>query len=194
MRFKWNELLKLKFLPKESPKGFKAQIEWYMNLENHIRGIIDVGKRDDELATEAFGKSKISTILNMFPLKMRSQMMKCPGKGETRMEAILACVKEFRKEAQEFQIVKEIGSDLTSQSQASHGSSSSPNSKSHSLSLQVYKPPRKDNNCRICVTLESEGDTLDLYEDHLHNYATGCPRYIKMTVNATVLLQRQKCV
>ena len=99
------------------------------------------------------------------------------------MEAVLACVKEFRKEAQEFQIVKEIGSDLTSLSQASHGSSSSPNSKSHSLSLQVYKPPRKDNNCRICVTLESEGDTLDLYEDHLHNYATGCPRYIKMTVD-----------
>ena len=51
------------------------------------------------------------------------------------------------------------------------------------MSLQVYKPPRKDNNCRICVTLEAEGDTQDLYEDHLHNYATGCPRYIKMTVD-----------
>ena len=73
LRFKWNELLKLKFLPKESPKGFKAQIEWYMNLENNIRGIIDVGKRDAELATEAFGRSKINTILNMFPLKLRSQ-------------------------------------------------------------------------------------------------------------------------
>ena len=51
----------LKFLLKESPKGYKAQIEWYMNLENQIRGIIDVGKRDAELATEAFGRSKIHT-------------------------------------------------------------------------------------------------------------------------------------
>ena len=76
MRFKWNELLKLKFLPKESPKGYKAQIEWYMNLENHIRGIIDVGKRDTELATEAFGRSKIHTILDMFPTRMKSDLMK----------------------------------------------------------------------------------------------------------------------
>ena len=114
MRFKWNELLKLKYLPKESPKGFKDQIEWYMNLENQIRGIIDVGTRDAELAIEAFGKSKISTILNMFPTRMRSQLMKCSGKGESRLEAILASIKDFRKEAQEFQIVKEIGSDSVS--------------------------------------------------------------------------------
>ena len=183
MRFKWNELLKLKFLPKESPKGFKAQIEWYMNLENHIRGIIDVGKRDDELAIEAFGRSKISTILNMFPLKLRSQLMKCPGQGESRMEAILACVKEFRKEAQEFQIVKEIGFDVVFSSYvSSQDSGNSQKSKLSGMSLQVFKPPRKDKNCRICITLEAEGNTHDLYENHLHNYATGCPRYIQMSI------------
>ena len=183
MRFKWNELLRLKYLPKETPKGFKAQIEWYMNLENHIRGIIDVGKRDAELAIEAFGRSKLNTILNMFPLKMRSQLMKCSGQGERRLEAILASIKEFRKEAQEFQIVKETGSDLLPSSyDGSQGFDSGQNSKLSNMSLQVYKPPKKDNNCRICLTLEVEGDTKDLYEDHLHNYATGCPRYIMMSV------------
>ena len=183
MRFKWNELLKLKFLPKESPKGYKDQIEWYMNLENHIRGIIDVGKRDSELATEAFGRSKISTILNMFPTRIKSQLMKCPGQGKSRLEAILVSIKELRMEAQEFQTVKEIGTDSVSSSYAScQGSNGSRNSNLSNLSLQVYKPPRKDNNCRICLTLEAEGDTQDLYEDHLHNYATGCTRYIMMSV------------
>ena len=131
-----------------------------MNLENHIRGIIDVGKRDSELATEAFGRSKISTILNMFPTRIKSQLMKCPGHGESRLEAILVSIKELRTEAQEFQTVKEIGTDSVSSSYAScQGSNGSRNSNLSNLSLQVYKPPRKDNNCRICLTLEAEGDT-----------------------------------
>ena len=36
-------------------------------------------------------------------------------------------------------------------------------------------------SCRICKCLESRGDTANLYENHLGNYATGCPRYAAMT-------------
>ena len=38
--------------------------------------------------------------------------------------------------------------------------------------LVAYKPPRRDENCRICNTLETEGDTENLYDDHIHNFPT----------------------
>ena len=191
MRYKWGELLKLQYLPKESPKGYKNQIEWYMNLENHIRGIIDVGKRDPELALEAFGRSSIHTIFNMIPSRIKSLMMKCSGTGESRLETILRKISDLRREVQEFQIVHETGTEnhggaavncASGDVQSSGGSERSPAKKSGLISMQVYNPPRKDNSCRICLTLETEGDTQDLYEVHIHNYATGCPRYIKMSV------------
>ena len=48
--------------------------------------------------------------------------------------------------------------------------------------LVAYKPPRRDEDCRICNTLETRGDTANLYDNHLHSYATGCPRYIELSV------------
>ena len=41
----------------------------------------------------------------------------------------------------------------------------------------VYNPPQRDDNCRVCVTLESQGDTANLYDEHTHNVASGCPRF-----------------
>ena len=45
----------------------------------------------------------------------------------------------------------------------------------------IYNPPQRDENCRICLTLEADGDTTDLYDDHTQNFATGCPRLAAMS-------------
>ena len=47
----------------------------------------------------------------------------------------------------------------------------------------AYKPPRRDEACRICKILDGRGDTHQLYDLHLHNFPTGCPRYIAMSVD-----------
>ena len=47
----------------------------------------------------------------------------------------------------------------------------------------AYKPPRRDEACRICKILDRKGDTYQLYDSHLHNFPTGCPRYISMSVD-----------
>ena len=36
--------------------------------------------------------------------------------------------------------------------------------------LAAFKPPRRHENCRVCQQLEKEGDTRELYDDHIHNY------------------------
>ena len=57
--------------------------------------------------------------------------------------------------------------------------------------LVAYKPPRRDEECRICNTLETRGDTTNLYDNHLHNYATGCPRYIELSVKERLRICRE---
>ena len=47
--------------------------------------------------------------------------------------------------------------------------------------MTFFTKPRKLNDCRICKELEAKGETDELYENHLGNYPTGCPRYIKMS-------------
>jgi hypothetical protein len=51
------------------------------------------------------------------------------------------------------------------------------------LSLIAYKPPRRDESCRVCNSLDGNGDTHQLYENHVHSFPTGCPRYVSMTVS-----------
>ena len=48
--------------------------------------------------------------------------------------------------------------------------------------LVMYRPPQRDENCRICNALSSKGDTAELYDGHLNSFPTGCPRYIGMTI------------
>merc|ERR1719233_1935856 len=46
--------------------------------------------------------------------------------------------------------------------------------------LIPYKPPRRDEACRVCKTLEANGDT-QLYDGHDHRFPTGCPRYVALS-------------
>ena len=46
---------------------------------------------------------------------------------------------------------------------------------------QNYRGPTRMPNCRICKTLEARGDTAELYDNHLGNYPTGCPRFATMS-------------
>ena len=54
--------------------------------------------------------------------------------------------------------------------------------------LIAYRPPRRDEACRVCKTLEGKGDTYQIYENHVHSFPTGCPRYIAMSVEERLQL------
>ena len=43
-----------------------------------------------------------------------------------------------------------------------------------------YDPAQRDVKCRICVTLEGEGETDGIYDDHYHSVASGCPKFAAM--------------
>ena len=62
--------------------------------------------------------------------------------------------------------------------------------------LVSYKPAIRDEQCRICKTLEVNGDTKQLYDNHVSNYPTGCPRFVGMSVNRRyfISLQAKFCI
>ena len=64
----------------------------------------------------------------------------------------------------------------------SHGNYPGGGNANIDLSLVTYSPPINDPSCRICQYLEKTGDTYQLYDNHHSNYATGCPRFISLSV------------
>ena len=191
MRSKKDAIAKLGSIPKEnSGKGqpnFKNQITWFLQLESLISEIIALGSKSVELEKEAFSPSHINSIIGLFRgsnAKML-QLAQCPGSGSSQLSGILAKVSAMRSDAQKLLNITLDADQTTSDSNLHVNSGQRRLSKSSSNCLKglvAYNPPRKDNDCRICKALEAEGDTDMLYEDHHHNYPTGCPRYITMTI------------
>ena len=64
-----------------------------------------------------------------------------------------------------------------------HGQGQGRQGTPHTVTLTgvLYAPFKRDEGCRICTVLDTRGDTVDIYESHRSNYATGCPRFAAMT-------------
>ena len=96
-----------------------------------------------------------------------------------KMEAVLEKIAEFRVEAQELQQIEAATLNI-GKGEGKKGSGNNPSA--NSMAKPAYKPPRRGDKCRICTTLETQGDTDNLYHDNLHDHPSGCPSYIKMTI------------
>ena len=71
--------------------------------------------------------------------------------------------------------------------EAGQGSCSGGN---NSVSAQInYSPPKREPNCRVCYHLKEvdkirPAQNTAYFENHLSNYATGCPQFIQMDMAA----------
>ena len=201
MNYRKQALMKLGNLPQHNSKGgYKAQVEWYLQLEVILRGLQELGRKDPKMAMEAFSPSTMKVIFRLFPHNLQVRLTECSGWGEAQLEGILDMIIKFRSKSQDLQKVNEDpstgaagGSGGGAGGKGGGGSGNGAGNGKGKMSgatvstvemqsLSVYKPPRRDEKCRICTTLEAEGDTENLYDNHLSNFPTGCPRYIGMQV------------
>ena len=53
-------------------------------------------------------------------------------------------------------------------------------------SLAMFKPPMRHYDCRICNQLRKNEDTRMLFDNHISNFPSGCPRFIGMTITECV--------
>ena len=209
MKFRKDSLLKLGTLPKENARGgAKGQVMWYLEAEALIQNILDLGMKSPDLGMEAFSTSTIHTILRLFPSHILTKLSNCPGIGSDKVSAMLKKISKLRADAQTRQLVMESATTQgvvnVGANQCLHAGGQAADDDTDfyddgydqlggigQLSLAAgdiqgliaYKPPRRDEACRICKTLEANGDTYQLYDGHVHSFPTGCPRYVAMSVD-----------
>ena len=144
--------------------------------------------------------------------KWRIKLRRCEGQGQSHLENMLELIGEWLEAAQVEQQENDIATKNTpAPSRFSSGSSSSKPeagsgvhfSRTHPRITEdpeysdyedeyldndelpmfvAFKPPRRQEECRVCQQLENDGDTRNLYDDYIHSYPSGCPRYIQMTL------------
>ena len=198
-------LLKLGEMPHHKIKGEKdlrAQISWFIDLTTFLKELIELGKKNSKYKNLTFSEDFAAQIRQIFPTNLGRKLRKCDGEGQELFENMLDKIEEFRDTAQEDQQDIDITKPTVSQPSRASGNEQRSRSAANyqntieesdeeenvsestyfSTALIAYKPSRRDERCRVCRQLEEEGDTTDLYDEHLHNYPSGCPRYIQMNI------------
>ena len=98
-------------------------------------------------------------------------------RGKEGLEEHLKFVKDFRAKAQ---TMVEPTQDVKDRPKRVENKNEDLNKKT---SHNIFKKPKKFEDCRICCTLETDGVSTGLYEDHLSDEVTGCPKFQAMTVD-----------
>ena len=187
-----------KFPHKSNPGGLRSQIEWYIKLESLMKRIMELADRDRKLQNQAYGDTTQEAIINLFPIEEQMKLVVLPGEEKQKLEAILKDLVVRRECLQALMkihipIPKKTpiaaaafageSDDSASISSPSGQGTASGNSETFDVKgLVAFDPPRRDPDCRICQTLEENGDTEYIYDDHIHSFPSGCPRYMAMSI------------
>ena len=78
---------------------FRKQEEWYLNIKGLVHDIIELGKRDEDLAYEAFSENTFHFVLSLFPISVVEKLEEVQGNRKQKLEAVLAKLSSFREKA-----------------------------------------------------------------------------------------------
>lgn len=155
----------------------KCQVEYLLSLELCIKDIFDVAEMSEDMDREAFNPSTYKTLINLFPLEVHSELCSVAGSIKVQTEALFKYVTDKREELQK--ILKHLpdapNNDNGSRSRRDKDRQFTPNANA------TFKPPARYEKCRICVTLDAEGKTDQIYDGHTNDIPAGCPVYAAMT-------------
>ena len=181
------DLKKLGQLPGKDggQENYQKQVQWYLTLDGLLQDLIELGDRGEDLADEAFKQSTVRDILNLFPSKLHLKLSKLPGRKREKLVNIKDQLQSFRNDAQ--LLDKERKGESGGRAVGGGGSRGTAGGGlpggggvSRGQAHPIYKQPQRDETCRVCGVLETEGET-GLYDGHLSSWPTGCPKFIEMT-------------
>ena len=198
-------------LPRDekSVTAVRKQVEWLMDLEVALKGIVELAEDDLEMEKEAYNGSMISTVRDLFPFRYLTELAQFKGTGQEKLLNMIDYIANMRENRQE--VLK--GCEGQEDDAGAGGgyrrggggyrgggsggevadSRSGQRVKSRQLPVAAvtFKQPQRDEKCRICNTLSTEGDTDNLYEDHTHNMANGCPRFAAMPCSDKLVMAKK---
>ena len=163
--------------------NYAKQIEWFLKFEVILGKILDLSGRSSKLAHEAFASSTYRKIWARFPPSLIQKLVKVQGEDDVRMEGILNKIVKMREQAQVMD--DECGSTTAS----SYKKKTDPPKVMAEL---FFRPAQRYDECRICVHLAATSSNhQDLFENHLSNYATGCPKFMEATTELRKTLSKK---
>ena len=173
MDFNLKSLVDLGMMPPDKlPNGqpnFAKKIEWLLKMEVILAKIIELSGRSSKLAHEAFSSSTYRKLWARFPTNVIDKLVKVPGEDAERMQGILDKITKLREHSQ-------VMDDEC-------GSTTVPGKKTEPAKVTVevfFRSAQRFDDCRVCTHIEATtGAQPGLYENHLSNYATGCPKFIE---------------
>ena len=166
--------------------NMRHKVEFLIKLENVVKEIIDLGNSDEDLMMLAFNGKTVASIVNKFPNHQILKLNKVTGRGKQRLVDIHLKIIEFRSEAQDLEKTKSLVSNSRpAQHRDRVSSRRSADNHDKSSSHISYNPPKRDSECRICCHMKDVLNACPMqntvfFENHLSNYATGCPQFIAM--------------
>ena len=176
--------------------GCRSVVEWYLQLEGILQGMLDLGAQSDneDVKNVLYGKENIRKVGLMFDTAHTEIIhVGSTGTGRTRLKNCLNTVSSMREFAQEHLLMHETVENVPKVKPVGQGEPplrGRANVANYDLEgfmsddlpgIIIYDTPTRDEDCRICQQLESQGDTIQLYDNHHSNYPTGCCRFICMT-------------
>ena len=182
--YRQDYFFKLGKQPKKTDKGgYKAQVEWFRDVEVVMESLLALALKDKICAATLFSPKEMKSYLNAFDVHEFEQLTQCEGLGELQFRNWLFKIGQFREKAQKFAKYKETGSSCL-QVTTFHGNNkkANQNNKHEQPSFVMFKPPKRHVNCRICSHLSKNRDARMLFDNHNSNFPSGCPIFISMSI------------
>ena len=110
IKYRKAELMKVGKFPKVNTKdrgGYNQQIFWFLKVENLLKSVLDLGNKHPEYNDSAFSFEFISTVVMMFPQRLRIKLHECPGKKGELLKNMCLKIENLREVAQGLQFVVE---------------------------------------------------------------------------------------
>ena len=170
IKYRKDEIMKVGKFPKVNEKsqgGYSRQIAWFLRVENILKEVLHLGKRYLEYSDVAFSFEFISTVIMMFPERLRFKLLDCPGKQGDHLQNVALKIENLREVAQGLQLIVEAstpnlavagggGPGHVSRQQGQCPGVRGPNALQ---GRDAYKRPmrgKKSRNCNMLVTEKSK--------------------------------------
>ena len=173
--------------------GYGNQVDWLLRIEGIVRDIIELGEEYVQLDRDAFSTATIKRILERFPEKVVAKFNRLKGDGKAKMKTFQSILYEKRADTQGLDntnsnlrikpgcSVGGAGSDAGNGAGGGAGNDSGGGRKQDKTvqysdlarydASVFFTEPETFSECRICNTLSTEGETNNLFSNHIINYA-----------------------
>ena len=189
MKAKKMKLQSMGQFPRIGPKSsshLKSQVDYLMALEILMKDLFEVSKESQDMYCELFNPSMFRFMKNFFPITILDKFNSFEGCGnvESKMKNFLEFVIDLREKTQrhlqDVDTVDLVSNTPTKTEDRGYKDKRSPPKVNNNTMFSKVKLSRRNEECRVCRTLEAEGDNEDLYDDHYGTTVYGCPRFASM--------------